>query len=198
MKENQSGRTMLEMLGVLGIMGVLSVGGIAGYGKAIDKYKTNKLIEEVSSITSNVRSIKIRTNSFNGLTNTSAIKLKVIPEEYISGTTIKTPFTGTINIQSAKCIKTNKCFSMVVSNITKNACINLATQDWGKSLVVVSNQALNANFADSLSDTVHNTTQTCTKNGNMYYCNSILMTVANATTNCKCSSNTCSFAIVGK
>ncbi|MBQ8870568.1 MAG: hypothetical protein IJ019_04250, partial [Alphaproteobacteria bacterium] len=36
------GRSMVEMLGVLAIIGVLSVGGIAGYSKAMEKYKLNK------------------------------------------------------------------------------------------------------------------------------------------------------------
>ncbi|MBQ8671083.1 MAG: prepilin-type N-terminal cleavage/methylation domain-containing protein [Alphaproteobacteria bacterium] len=36
-KNNESGRSMIEMLGVLAIIGVLSVGGIAGYSKAMQK-----------------------------------------------------------------------------------------------------------------------------------------------------------------
>ena len=36
------GRCMVEMLGVLAIIGVLSVGAIAGYGKAMFKYKLNR------------------------------------------------------------------------------------------------------------------------------------------------------------
>ena len=41
-----AGRSMIEMLGVLAIVGVLSVGGIAGYSKAMEKFKINKIIEE--------------------------------------------------------------------------------------------------------------------------------------------------------
>ncbi len=37
-----TGRSMVEMLGVLAIIGVLSVGAIAGYSKAMMKYKLNK------------------------------------------------------------------------------------------------------------------------------------------------------------
>ena len=40
----QSGRSMVEMLGALAIIGVLSVGAIAGYSKAMEKYKINKMI----------------------------------------------------------------------------------------------------------------------------------------------------------
>ena len=39
---------MIEMLGVLAIVGVLSVGGIAGYSKAMEKWRINKLMEEYS------------------------------------------------------------------------------------------------------------------------------------------------------
>ena len=43
-----TGRSMVEMLGVLAIIGVLSVGAIAGYSKAMTKYKLNK--QAVTSI----------------------------------------------------------------------------------------------------------------------------------------------------
>ena len=45
MRVNEQGRSMIEMLGVLAIVGVLSVGGIAGYSKAMNKFKTNKKIK---------------------------------------------------------------------------------------------------------------------------------------------------------
>ena len=46
----QSGRSMVEMLGVLAIIGVLSVGAIAGYGKAMFKYKLNKQTEQLNQV----------------------------------------------------------------------------------------------------------------------------------------------------
>ena len=45
-KSFELGRSMIEMLGVLAIIGVLSVGGIAGYSKAMEKFKINKTIEQ--------------------------------------------------------------------------------------------------------------------------------------------------------
>ena len=45
-----AGRSMVEMLGVLAIIGVLSVGAIAGYSKAMMKYKLNKLASEYNYI----------------------------------------------------------------------------------------------------------------------------------------------------
>ena len=45
-----TGRSMVEMLGVLAIIGVLSVGAIAGYSKAMMKYKLNKQSEQLNTI----------------------------------------------------------------------------------------------------------------------------------------------------
>ena len=55
MKINESGRSMIEMLGVLAIIGVLSVGGIAGYSKAMAKFRANKTIDQVQHIVTNIR-----------------------------------------------------------------------------------------------------------------------------------------------
>ena len=48
MKNNETGRSMVEMLGVLAIIGVLSVAGIAGYSMAMKKIKINDIISAAS------------------------------------------------------------------------------------------------------------------------------------------------------
>ena len=45
---NESGRSMVEMLGVLAVVGVLSVAGIAGVKTAMDKHRSNELMNEAS------------------------------------------------------------------------------------------------------------------------------------------------------
>ncbi|MBR3501728.1 MAG: hypothetical protein IKO06_02355, partial [Alphaproteobacteria bacterium] len=64
---NESGRSMIEMLGVLAIIGVLSVGGIAGYSKAMQKYRVNKMVSEVSQIVANVRTFYSSQKNYEGL-----------------------------------------------------------------------------------------------------------------------------------
>ena len=50
----ECGRSMVEMLGVLAIIGILSVGAIAGYSKAMMKYKLNKQTEQVNTLISDI------------------------------------------------------------------------------------------------------------------------------------------------
>ena len=45
-KENESGRSMVEMLGVLAIIGVLSVMGIMGFKSAMTRHRANELLNE--------------------------------------------------------------------------------------------------------------------------------------------------------
>lgn len=60
-----SGRSMIEMLGVLAIIGVLSVGGIAGYSKAMQKFRTNKIIADYNMLISGL--FEYRENIINSI-----------------------------------------------------------------------------------------------------------------------------------
>ena len=65
--KNQNGRSMIEMLGVLAIVGVLSVGGIAGYSKAMQKYRINKTIEQITLIAGNIRAFWGPQKNYDGV-----------------------------------------------------------------------------------------------------------------------------------
>ena len=47
-KQQQSGRSMVEMLGVLAIIGVLSIGGIAGYTLSMRRYRANQVLDALN------------------------------------------------------------------------------------------------------------------------------------------------------
>ena len=82
-----SGRSMVEMLGVLAIIGVLSVGAIAGYSKAMMKYKLNKQTEQIGSILDyvNIHMDDFKRSKTSIAENMVPIlkKLNVIPQEMI-------------------------------------------------------------------------------------------------------------------
>ena len=77
-----TGRSMVEMLGVLAIIGVLSVGGIAGYSKAMMKYKLNKQSEQLNALIS-VGARYSHAFSVAGYAQSSLIKIGEIPSEMI-------------------------------------------------------------------------------------------------------------------
>ena len=76
------GRSMVEMLGVLAIIGVLSVGAIAGYSKAMFKYKLNKQTEQINQLFNGI------TQYYRQLSNTENLlpvlkKLNIVPVEML-------------------------------------------------------------------------------------------------------------------
>ena len=152
MKNTENGRSMIEMLGVLAIIGVLSVGGIAGYSKAMMKYRINKTIEQITLIAGNLRSF-FRENysdarcfcsgsACTGIVSSDGCpiykKAKLIPEEMLTIdsngkiTSIINEFGGSIKISSGTSIYglDKKNFAIEYEIISPEACIELLTSDW--------------------------------------------------------------------
>ena len=133
---NQSGRSMVEMLGVLAIIGVLSVGGIAGYSKAMDKYRTQKALDQLTLLINNIRSLP----NLNGLDylnfNTElAIRLGIVPTEMLNGKSSETA-TVAYSVFNQEIDIAMGMFEYGVSYpvASLNACTTLATSDWGDGL----------------------------------------------------------------
>ena len=147
--KNQNGRSMIEMLGVLAIIGVLSVGGIAGYSKAMMKYRINKTIEQITLIAGNVRTFFAPQRNYEDVFDPDhddhwkiIRKAKLVPEEMweyeTDGTTFKQfthVFGGTMGLyKDSKTSNTDdKAFRIDLDNIPSEACIELVSQDWSSA-----------------------------------------------------------------
>lgn len=135
-KFNENGRSMVEMLGVLAIIGVLSVGGIAGYSKAMNKYKINKTTDQVSMLVANIRTLFSSQGNYAGLTNAQAKKFGVVPNDMyttVSSTNIKNAFGGVVNIAASggRQDGDNEAFIVEYNGLSSEACVTIATGDWG-------------------------------------------------------------------
>ena len=139
-KFNENGRSMVEMLGVLAIIGVLSVGGIAGYSKAMNKYKINKTTDQVSMLVANIRTIFSSQGNYAGLKNSTAKKFGVVPNDMWtkeSDESVKNAFNGEVTIiaSQARTQDTEKdgqeAFTIEYGGMSQEACVTVATGDWG-------------------------------------------------------------------
>ena len=149
LKTNENGRSMIEMLGVLAIIGVLSVGGIAGYSKAMNKFKTNKVADNVSMIVANVKTLYAQQKNYGtpgdqgtALKTSKAIDLGVIPDELIktegeAGSqtkVLRNAYNGTVFVGATKSVAGDtdlRAFYLTFNGLSKEACVALATNDWG-------------------------------------------------------------------
>jgi Tfp pilus assembly protein PilE len=135
---------MIEMLGVLAIVGVLSVAGIAGYSKAMAKYKNNKAMDQISTIAANIKTIFASTGTYGGLSpssaaegkkNERAFNLGVFPDDMtktcgatFADTCVKNGLNGGVEVAAAD---SNLTFTIKFTGLTKDACVAIATSDWG-------------------------------------------------------------------
>jgi len=124
----ESGRSMIEMLGVLAIIGVLSVGGIAGYSMAMSKFKTTKAIDEIQTITTNVRTLVSAQRKWPKIKETSIwYSLGVLTDE--EG---QNALGGNVEIDTETSAATHDIV-IKYTGVPKDACIKMATTDWGDS-----------------------------------------------------------------
>ena len=148
-----NGRSMIEMLGVLAIIGVLSVGGLFGYSKAIERYRVNETINQITHIVTNTRTLFKTQRDFysqlgfrsgkNMSDETNEIRAivesaKLFPEAIIKSG-YKNMFGGDIRYFASGKFASNdgKAFNLNFFNIPQEACIEILTRDWQNSLGIV-------------------------------------------------------------
>ena len=153
--KTQSGRLMIEMLGVLAIVGVLSIGGIAGYSKAMGRYRVNETINQISHIVQNTRDLFKNQPNFYGalsyenggnayMSNAESpnrvldSKAKIFPTSIVRNE-YKNLFGGDITYYADGRFADDdgKSFILAIHNIPQEACIELATRDWQSGLGLV-------------------------------------------------------------
>lgn len=145
-KNLESGRSMIEMLGVLAIIGVLSVGGIAGYSKAMLKYKVNKTVDEITQISSNVRIAFGNQRNYSGLNRADVVNAYgLVPQEFYNerkngneSNTYQTPWGDDAVLKQSKRASNElegkeRAFIIEFPNMPAAACAELVLLDWGSA-----------------------------------------------------------------
>ena len=195
----EKGRSMIEMLGVLAIVGVLSVGGIAGYSKAMAKFKMNTLLSQVSELTMNIRSLYMSQGNYAGMSERVVIDAGVVP----NGITVRGSselvhiLNGTIKFFESKAEdNTPKAFEMYITGLSNLSCVNFATMDWGQD-PASGFQALFVGTGDITSPMMYDivSVEDSEPDNGIYTTGvheySLPLSVYNASIQCACSENDC-------
>ena len=160
-----AGRSMVEMLGVLAIIGVLSVGAIAGYSKAMMKYKLNKQAEQISWLLNAL--YRHRLSFGRGPQAMSLtpyfIKLGEIPQEMIKDGSgyLYDRFGAKVTLQTTNCNDDNTICSEVILNYSITSSENFAVC---QNLLTVAKEF----HTDLYSTGVHKNTNDINNYGNRY------------------------------
>ena len=207
----QCGRSMIEMLGVLAIIGVLSVGGITGYSKAMEKFKINKTINEISTIASNIQTTFISQTNFSEKLRcgyayppcSAGFPLSMIIPDEVKVDKDKNEILLSNNSSLSIIIQGYPFFTLTINKLSKNDCIELATANWNKN-----NNGLIAVNAKGYKDTDYCDINACYgTNGNETCCpddedgwvavcaKNAPMTIQKALQGCTCTDADCEIII---
>lgn len=138
-KIDEAGRSMIEMLGVLAIVGVLSVGGIAGYSKAMAKNKNIKLIDQINTLSMNIRTLFSPQRNYKGLDIETIVNLGGAANMQNasangSSMTLIHAWGGKIAVETVTQKKAgdDQAFLIFADNIPQETCMAIVTSNWGE------------------------------------------------------------------
>ena len=217
---NERGRSRIEMLGVLAIIGVLSVGGIAGYSKAMMKYRVNKTIEQITLIANNLSTFY--KNSFQDVTCWGDCSLckgcpilkkaKLIPDEMVEISEnkiskITNEFGGSVYLANDGAFPMPKgaygfdgfsgyAYILAFQDVPSEACVDIITKDWSnlKSSGLVGFGTYPTNFTLSFENAIGFMVETSNRVRESYASTpkSILsFSIDEAVKGCTCANNVC-------
>lgn len=128
---DDSGRSMVEMLGVLAIIGVLTVGGFSIMGRSRQMHDIGQLLSETARIAMTSKQMSCEYDSAYDSTGSYTMFLYKSEAysnelEYEDGKFIG-PMDSEITVTGDL-----YTFEVHVANLSEDACIQMAGNDWGK------------------------------------------------------------------
>ena len=141
-RNNQSGRTMMEMIAVLAVIGVLTVAAIAGLAQTMEKYRISKTHDDILSISQSVVDLYAWARRYPDMSNSTQIANKraemckndVFPDGCVSGSVAKNVYGGNYEVTTNATAST---ITIKATGLSTKACQELASDstDWGPYLV---------------------------------------------------------------
>lgn len=126
---NENGRSMIEMLGVLSVIGVLTVGGLNIIGRSRNMQAIGQLVSEVSRVAMTSKKMACEYDTEYGSYTLFLYKSEAYSDEleYDNGKFIG-PMDAEITVDGDM-----STFTVSVSNLSEDACVQLASNDWGRT-----------------------------------------------------------------
>ncbi len=142
MKNDEQGRSMVEMLGVLAIVMVLSVAGVQMISKAFHSRKISVFIDQIATIKTNTHNVFLQRRKYDslgsGITKCEDDSKSILPSEMCTSGEIRHVFGDTLTIEQDN--EVIKGFVINVDIKDKDACMRLLTSDLGTRKIEINGQ----------------------------------------------------------
>ena len=136
-KKLQRGLSLIEASMVLALSAIVVSGVMYYYQSASDNNKTQNTVSELMSIVSAVNGLYAGQQNYNGLNEAVLYNTSAVPENYKGANNkITHPFGDAVNIGPVG-DSGDDGYYVLLTQIPKAACVNLATMNFGTSMAGV-------------------------------------------------------------
>ena len=167
-----------------------------GYYNAMQQYKTNKVLDQISVLSANLRKVYVDSVNYGSLNNSLALSLNTVPTDMISeNNKIIDAFGGSVEISSSPAFEgddENLSFIIKFDNIPQEACHDIATSEWDVNSGMMG-MGVNKNLDDLyLDETEDEKAEQCAEEGILCAIEHA-MHISEAVASCKDTGNTIYF-----
>ncbi|HBA8915619.1 TPA: pilus assembly protein, partial [Escherichia coli] len=168
-KKFQKGLSLIEASMVLALSAIVVSGVMYYYQSASDNNKTQNTVSELMSIVSAVNGLYAGQQNYSGLTEQVLYNTSAVPENYKNTSTkgITHPFGDDIDVGPVGQNGDNGYY-VLLNQIPKAACINLATMNFGTSMAGVGVGVDSNKLSNSSSSLTPITSTTTVSKGQTY------------------------------
>ncbi|EGL0039048.1 pilus assembly protein [Escherichia coli] len=168
-KRFQKGLSLIEASMVLALSAIVVSGVMYYYQSASDNNKTQNTVSELMSIVSAVNGLYAGQQNYSGLTERVLYNTSAVPENYKNAATqgITHPFGDSINV-GPRGTNGEDGYYVMLNQIPKAACINLATMNFGTSMAGVGVGVNSSTLSQSNTSITAITSNTVATKGTLY------------------------------
>lgn len=138
----EQGLSLIESAMVLSLAATITAGVMFYYQSTSDSNKTLKTIEEVMTVTSAINGLYTGQKDYKNLSSLTLLGLSAIPDTYKRGYDILNPFGGRLEVIT---YNGHANYKIKLTDLPKQACIRLATQNLGTAANGYAINSMNGN-----------------------------------------------------
>lgn len=125
-KNNELGRTMIEILLVISLLGILSISLVGAINSVYSRYKLSRVGEQIREISKVIHDRYMSQGHYLNVDVEELIKESIAPKDMVlTKDTLRHAFGGGVNVTSAR-----NTFSIRFLSLNYKACTDLALLNW--------------------------------------------------------------------
>jgi prepilin-type N-terminal cleavage/methylation domain-containing protein len=138
-RRRRRGFSLIEIAMVLGIAAVLIAGVMVFFTTASNAAKTNDTASEVSAINQATHDLYAGQQNYTAADFSPTLaESGTLPAKYVAGTTLITPFGGTVTVTGAAgAAGVPSTFTVLLPTLPEAVCNSIATKDFGTGVNLV-------------------------------------------------------------